>query len=189
MHYYGTRCFSQHQCNLNEERNPCLNGGKCYVNYELHRLLQDYVCICPMNYFGEHCEIRSAILNITYSHNQSDTLATVIQLFDIDDNTDLRLKKQLVYKHQLPVFSIVSYAQRLLPMIGLIKTYRLNDEIMVKHHLLYIRIVPEQYLNIALDLNKRNYCPHTSNVLQMNKSISGKKNSTKNKFIYVILYI
>ncbi len=180
MHFYGTRCFSQRQCNLNEGRNPCLNGGTCYVNYAPHRLLQDYVCICPMNYFGEHCEIRPAIISITYFHNQSDIfLGTIVQLLDIDNSIDLRLKKQLVYKDHLPAFFMVSYAQQLLPIIGLIKTYRVNNEFMVEYYLLYVRVVAEHYLNITLDLNQHNYCPHASNVLQMNKTDSGKKNPTK----------
>jgi hypothetical protein len=184
MHSFGARCFSQRRCNLNEGRNPCLNGGTCYVNYELHRLLHDYECLCPANYFGEHCQIQSATLSIIYYPNQSDVIqATLVQLFDIDDQKDLRLKKQLVYKDQLPAFSLISYTQQSVPMLGLIKVYCTNHELPVKYHLLYIRMVPEQYLNITLDLNQRNSCPHTSNVLQVNKSISGKKNPTENNFL------
>jgi hypothetical protein len=165
----------QRQCNLKDGRNPCFNDGICYVNYESQRLLQDYICICPIQYFGERCEIQSATLSITYFYNHSDyILATVVQLFDINDNNDLHLKKQLIYKYQLPIFSHIDYEQRLLPVIGLVKTYRTNGESTVGYHLLYIRTVPEQHMNVTFQLNERNYCPHTSNIMRLNKSMSGK---------------
>jgi hypothetical protein len=175
MYHYGARCFSEHQCNLKDGRNPCFNGGTCYVNYEPQRLLQDYVCICPTNYFGERCETQSAILGITYFYNQSDNiLATVVQLFDINKNVDLHLKKQLVYEYQLPIFSLINYEQRLLPTIGLVKIYSANSGSAVGYYLLYVRVVSEQHMNVTFQLNRRNYCPHSLDILQLNKSISGE---------------
>jgi len=32
--------------------NPCKNSGTCYSNADL------YVCVCPYEYMGTHCETR-----------------------------------------------------------------------------------------------------------------------------------
>jgi hypothetical protein len=174
---------------MKDGRNPCLNGGICYINYEPQHLLKDYICICPMNYFGEQCEISSATLGIIYfNNNQSnDILVTIVQLLDINlNNIDLHLKKQLIYKYQLPSFSLIRYEQLLLPEIGLVKTYYTNDKSTVNHHLLYIRTNRKQHMNITFQLNKHNYCPHTSNIIPLNKSISGEYDILYNYNFYPI---
>jgi hypothetical protein len=176
MHLYGAHCFSQHLCNMNNGRNPCLNGGTCYVNYESHRLRQDYVCNCPSNYFGEFCQISSSTINITFNHNQSDNiLATVIQLFDIHSHTHLRLKKQWLHKQHLPLLSTIRYEERILPSIALVKRYHSNDQSMIDYHLLYILSISKQYISITLQFNQQTYCPHTSTISQLNQPNFSKK--------------
>ena len=190
MHFHGARCFLQWLCNMNEGRNPCLNGGTCYVTYAPHHLLRDYVCICPPYYFGDLCEIPSATINITYSYNRSDSvLATVIRLFDIFDSSYLSLKSQSVYKSNLPLSSIVSYEQRLLPMIGLVKVYHDNDQLMTEHYyLLYILTAMKQHINIIPHFDRRNHCPHTSNILELSQLNLSKKTFRKDSFMrYSIL--
>lgn len=39
-------------CEINEcSLNPCQNGGTCYG------VLNGYVCVCPKEYFGDHCQL------------------------------------------------------------------------------------------------------------------------------------
>jgi hypothetical protein len=176
MYYHGARCFLQRLCYMNDGRNPCLNDGKCYVTYEPHRLLRDYVCICPPSYFGEHCEVRSATINLTYSHNHSDAvLATVIQLFDIHDSSSLIVKSQSVYKWHLPLSSIINYEQRILPTIGLIQKYYMNHQLTIEYYLLYTLTAMKQHITVMLQFDQRNYCPHTKNALQLSQLNLSKK--------------
>jgi len=165
---------------MNKNRNPCLNGGKCFVKYEHHNLIDAYICQCSNNYFGLKCEEYSATIEMIYDHqNQSfnssndNILATVIQLFDINDKQELLLRKQIVYKNNLPLHSKIVYDQKTLPVFSLIKFY--TNKSIIHYHLLYSTTVNEQSFNLTLIFNKQNYCPHTSQIFQQyNTTYSSK---------------
>ena len=113
---YGLRSFMDRQCQMNADRNPCLNGGICFIKHQHSSLIDAFICQCPKSHFGSKCQYHSGSIEINYdSQNQSanrfheQMRATVIQLFDFSGYEELILKKQVLYKNYLPSHSIIVY--------------------------------------------------------------------------------
>ncbi|CAF1122693.1 unnamed protein product, partial [Didymodactylos carnosus] len=151
---FGSTCHLKRQCDMFQNKNPCLNGGTCYVKYEPDALKQDYICVCLSNYFGDICQYTSVVLDIQYEISFFNTtiLASVVQLLNFDNTTlDLLIRKQKVYKNQLLSSNIV-YSERFMPVLGFLKIYHKQIESMVEptvdYFLLYSR---KEETNIKLN--------------------------------------
>ncbi|CAF5085464.1 unnamed protein product, partial [Rotaria sp. Silwood1] len=172
MNSYGPRCFIDRQCQMKIGQNPCQNGGICFIKYQHYNLSNAYTCQCPKSYFGPTCQYRSIVIEISYdSENQSVTLygdqiiATVIQLFDINNHEELNLKKQVLHQDSLPSHLIITSDNMIRPMFGLIKLY--TNQSTIQYHLLYTSSTTGSSLNLTLRFNKENYCPHSHDIFNL----------------------
>ena len=143
---FGNRCyFKNDHC----QTNPCLNGGRCIVTYNLTDV-DHYRCICTDLYEGYHCQLLKGVVNIKLllssksALQTSDVVATTVFYNDYD-NRSLRfiVRRQQVYSRFLselkPVYTgkLDTYA----PPITVLKVYGQNyrhEE--PKYYLLYYHL-------------------------------------------------
>lgn len=169
MNSYGQRCFISRPCQMKIGRNPCQNGGKCITKYQYDKLTDGYTCQCPKYYYGSECQYRSGSIKIISvdTFEDDEIRATIIQLFDISDREELILRRQILYKDNLPSPSLTIPSENInLPLFGLIKLYT-NRSTIVEYHLLYTNSTKETSLNLTLQLTKKNYCPHTHDIFNL----------------------
>jgi len=172
MNSYGPRCFIDRQCQMKIGQNPCQHGGICLTKYQNYNLTNDYICKCPKSYYGSICQDQLGSIDISYdSENQSVTLsgdqisATVIQLFNIYNLTELNLEKQFLCKDSLPSHLIINSENMNYPVFGLIKLY--TNRSTIQYHLLYTSSTQRSSLNLTLKFKKENYCPHTHDIFNL----------------------
>ncbi|CAF3820942.1 unnamed protein product [Adineta steineri] len=173
---FGSTCHLERKCDMFNNKNPCLNKGLCFVRYNHDNSIEDYICICPSMYFGDHCQYSSAKLTIQYVINDINlysSLASVVQLYNYDYQTlDLILEKQQVYPNQ-PMYSNIIYAGQILPIFGFLKVYyhdqQYSMKLNTKYFLLYIR-KDETNLTLTISLHLNNSCPHTHRLFFSNIS-------------------
>ncbi|CAF1684026.1 unnamed protein product, partial [Adineta ricciae] len=167
MNRFGPRCYLERICDMYHNKNPCFNGGLCYVQYDQDSLLKDYICICQNQYYGDSCESSSGQINIKYLISDYSILASVIQLYNYDIFTlDFILKKQQISKEQ-PLYSTVIYPGEILPNFGFLKIFLHSIEI--KYFLLYYQ-KNEKNLSLTINLNANNSCQYTHFLLFSNIS-------------------
>ena len=180
-HLYGLTCHLNHTCVY---RNPCTNGqGKCYPNPD--NITRDYICVCDKEFFGDHCELNSAMVQINFtdfSFVQSPStfiLSTVIQLCDFHDKTlDLIIREKRVYSglpssitkiyhndHHLPTMAIMKLYHKFDPSNAYIADLKHPD-----HFVLYVISSNVSLLNLTLMINRTNHCPYTSTIFERNLS-------------------
>ena len=179
---YGPTCHLNHTC---VHRNPCGdNRGTCIFNPDALSQ-RDYLCQCRKEYFGEHCEIDSAILKIDFrnfsflSIESNYILSSIIQLYDVHNQTlDIILKEKRVYQG-LPSNIIEIYHNNYyLPPFGILKVYHQfhsTNNFFVNldqpnYFLLYSTSKNIRQMNITIEINKTNFCPNTSLAFSKNFS-------------------
>lgn len=174
---YGLTCHVNHTCVHN---NPCVNGrGKCYPNPD--NITRDYICVCNKEFFGDHCELNSAMVQINFTDfsfvqiPSNFILSTVIQLVDFHDETlNLIIREKRVYPGLPPSITKIYHNDYHLPTIAIMKMYHKfdpsNDYIAdlkrPDHFILYVISPNVPQLSLTLIINRTNYCPYTSTIFE-----------------------
>ena len=178
---YGPTCHLNHTC---VHRNPCgSNRGICLFNPD--RARRDYICQCRKEYFGDHCEIDSAILrihfvNLTYvSLKWNYILSSVIQLYNVHETTlDMIVEEKRIFEGLPSNITEVYHPNLYLPMFGILKVYhRIDNNLFFanvdqpNYFLVYSTSLKNiRQMNITIEINKSNFCPNTSLAFSKNFS-------------------
>ncbi|CAF1312799.1 unnamed protein product [Rotaria sordida] len=165
---FGSQCNIERQCDLSRGKNPCLNNGLCYIDYNPSYLPNDYICLCSNNkYFGENCQYQSSIISIHYQNlsflnDEYKIIASLIQLSSVI-NFQMIVYKQNLYKNELLTGTDIIYDDKAVPPIGIIKFFYKQQSSNYReiYFLLYIA-ENSTSINLTLVLNQQTYCPHTS---------------------------
>jgi hypothetical protein len=179
IHSYGPTCSLNHTC-VNE--NPCgVNQGKCYINPD--NIIRDYICVCDKKFFGDHCELNSAMVKINFTNlsfvqtPSNFVLSSIIQLCNLHNETlDLMIHEKRVYQGLPPSITEIYHNDYHLPKLGIMKLYHkydLSNDYVVNlkqpdYFILYIVPLNVPHMNITSVINMTNYCPHTATLFQEN---------------------
>ena len=60
--------FSIQLCQVNDNF-TCVNGGRCVPNDEFRGFDQKFICICPIGFSGDRCELSPNILMLSFAKN------------------------------------------------------------------------------------------------------------------------
>ena len=178
---YGPTCHLKHSCISSK---PCgINRGQCYINPD--NITHDYICICDKKYFGERCQLNSAMVefnftNISFIQNPSKfILSSIIQLYDFDTETlDIIIRQKRVYYGLPPTITQIYHNDYYLPMFASLKLYHkqdLTNNYMVDfnqpdYFILYMTLSKISQMNVTSTVNRTNYCPYTPIVFYKNIS-------------------
>jgi hypothetical protein len=179
-HSYGPTCYLTHTC---VNKNPCdIKRGKCYVNPD--NIIRDYICVCDKMFFGDHCELDSAMVRFNFTdlsfvqYPSHFIMASVIQLYDLHfDTLDLIIRQQRVYQGLPPTIREIYHNGYDLPVLGIMKMYhkQQSDDYMANlkqpdYFILYSVPSYTSHVNITSVINMTNYCPYTPTVFRGNVS-------------------
>jgi hypothetical protein len=162
---FGKTCYiKNNKC----QKNPCLNGGKCVVNYDWSDT-DKYTCLCTDSFFGDHCQVPKEMVDIRFVLSsdfilQADNIvATTISYNDAfnDISLSLNVRHQQVNRG-LPSHLNLIYSRKrnaYVPTTAILRIYRTNfhsEE--PEYYILYFYHL-ETKINITVDLTSENHCP------------------------------
>ena len=145
--------------------NPCeIDRGKCYPNPD--NVTQDFICICRKEFFGNRCEMNSAMVQINFTDfsfvqmPSNLILSSIIQLCHLNNETlDLIIReKKRVYPGLPP------------PITQIYHNDYIADLKQLNHFILYVIPSNISSMNLTLTINLMNYCPYTPTIFQKNLS-------------------
>ena len=200
IHQFGPTCHLNHTCVNNTNICGGIHRGKCYPNPD--NIIQDYICICKKQYFGNHCERDSAMVLINFTNFSfvqvpiNYIMSSIIQLYDVHHETlEIIIRQKYVYQGLPPSITKVYHNDFYLPMFGLIKLYHkqnLNDNYVANleqpdYFLLYVILKDIWRMNITSVMNQTNYCPSISYLSERTFIFSNESNRTRIIFKYHLL--
>ena len=152
-----------HRCDMEIDLcqpNPCRNGGSCFPSARIDEL----VCLCPKEYYGDKCERKKLYIRLTVEAN-FQYAGLVIQFFDLDFVTlDLHLVDQQVYKH-LPRTIEYYRNEQTVPTIVLGKVYSSYEDTSLDFYLLSL-FVSAKSIDGQTVMSEINRCPHVSTLIE-----------------------
>lgn len=157
-------------CHIKNDRcqsNPCLNGGTCFMAYDMTDI-NKYICLCTDLYNGEQCQYSNGIVEITIISSSNSTSQT----FDVAaitvsyNNYDLQTLRFDI-QHQQVYNTIPSYIKQMYnykvgihaPPIAIMKVYSPNYRNEEPNYYLLYFYRDEKDINITVSLTSENHCP------------------------------
>jgi hypothetical protein len=127
--------------------------------------MRPFVCVCQKNFYGDLCQNPKSAIHIEISSFPfaNDTLASVIQYYDVDN-----VNFKLILRHQHVSFGIptrlqFNHDQTEAPALGVLKRY--VTLLIAQYYILYIQPAMTT-INIT---STPQHCPNASSLLQNGK--------------------
>jgi len=159
---FGSTCsIKNNPC----QPNPCLNQGRCLMQYDLSDI-NKYICLCANSFEGDHCENRKGMVRIEINSqlksSSADILAITVVYNDYQMPSLRFLPRHQQLYNQLPTSLTLVYSQKTstyAPAIAFLKAYSshsLDEE--SKYYILYY-YPNNKTISISVNLTTENYCP------------------------------
>ena len=161
--HFGPRCYLKYdEC----QSGPCRNNGTCYHTFDSSGT-HPFFCMCHEHFHGKSCEHEKSSINIqlVITSLPKDTLASVIQYYDVDNVTF-----ELIFRHQqlftgIPTDIHYSHAQIEAPLLSILKVYASFTS--ANHYILYI----QPNMSMVNITSTPRYCPHATSLFKTSKNI------------------
>ena len=157
LNRFGRRCLVEYSCDYKDLY--CKNGGQCVI-VDPSSSGEGWGCLCPMEYYGEVCQAKKNVLNLTFDNIDITSYALVHIFYTMyDSSMEFHNRSLLILAQKLSIFQIsATFYTEFFPQMAFV-------QFETKHYLVPLVVSATERAHLSATIRAKHECPYFAQLI------------------------